>query len=415
MSFYGNNYHMTPGLKRRKPDRKRRALKKIGFFMLFLVALCMAVSLVFFASSLLMSGTVANKNQRMVMAGLFCGAGLFSLLGYFMTAWIRRLYASRKSHSRRSASNNGSALLIVLLLSALAVGILLGMQTASRISLRAAESRLSMTRLRLVAGDAARGMLQRLADDEDLLSDHFGEEWAQAVEIEYPDGTRVRGRATDTQRRFDLNNLASTHPANAAELTAIMLDRVMTECGRPNLAEQIDALRDWVDDDGEGPFESRFYSGRDPAYAPPNSPILAMNELYWISGWRRELIFGRARDDRPAAGELLTAIPVERRAPLAVNVNTAPPELLRALFGHNSAQIVDLLLSMREQAPLRSLSLLQNALGVNTYQRLAPFLDVKSRFFDLRIDAVKDGRGVLLNVLAERESDGKVSVVNWSL
>jgi len=100
----------------------------LGFFMLFLVALCMAVSLVFFVSALLMGGTVADKGQRMIMAGLFCGGALLSLLGYFLMSWIRHLYSSKKSHSRRSASKNGSALLIVLLLSALAVAILLGMR-----------------------------------------------------------------------------------------------------------------------------------------------------------------------------------------------------------------------------------------------------------------------------------------------
>lgn len=383
--------------------------------MLFLVLVCMVISLVFFVAAFLMGGTVDDKSQRMMMAGLCCGGALISLLGYFLILGIRRLYSSRKSNSRRSSSKAGSALLIVLLLASLAVGLLLGLHTAGRIALRKSESRLAMTRLRIAAGDTARGMLRILADDEDLLSDHLGEDWSQPLEVEYPDGTLVRGCVNDSQRRFDLNNLASLRPEGASELSAVLLDRIMAECGRPNLTSEIEALRDWVDDDGEGPFESRFYNGRDADYGPANSPILAMNELEWIEGWRPGLIHEKAREDRPAAGELLTAIPLGRRSPLALNINTAPRDLLRAVFGGGSAQIVDLVVSMREQAPLRSLALLENALGRASFRRLAPFLDVKSSYFDLRIDAVKDGRGVVLNILAERASDGTVSVVNWSI
>lgn len=415
MSIYSSNYESVAGRQRRKPDRKRRFLKKMGNFMLFLMVVCLAVALVFLATGLFMKVTVAAKNQRLMLAGLSCGGAVVSLLGYFVFVGLRHLYSKGKEHSRRSPVNSGSALLMVLVLLAVAAGVLMQLQSASRIRLRRAESGLRTARLRIVAVDAAKQLLQRLADDEDLLADHVSEEWAEPLAIEHPDGVVVRGRILDAQSRFDLNNLAATRPANSSERAAQALRDIIHECGLARSGGVVEALADWIDADQDGLYESRIYLKKDLPYETPNGTMDSIQELDWIEGWSLEMLAAINQEGRPALRELVAVIPVERREPIAVNVNTAPPQLLKTLLGAGNSQIVDLLVSMRTELPIRSLAMLENAVGSFELERIEPYLDVKSEFFDVRVDAEHEGHAVLLSALAQRASDGTVSVLRWNL
>jgi general secretion pathway protein K len=415
MSMKSKNHNHGGGIPKRKPDMKRRLMKKLGGFMLFLMVMFFVLSLVFIGSGLLVQGTVAARDQRFMLAGASCVAALLSLLGFFIVLGIRRLYANRKDSSRRSFSNAGSSMLLVLILTATAAGILLQLQTSAAIRRRAADSAMIMTRLKIAAGDTAQFLLRRLADDDDLLSDHLGEDWAAPIVIEYPDGIRVSARVLDSQRRFDLNNLAATRPQNSSAWARQLLRDMMSDCAIPAISARLDALADWIDADSDGLYESSLYGQREAPYNAPDSFLQGLDELKWIQGWDAGTYRSRSSDDRPALAHLTTVIPSARNTPVPVNINTAPAEVLASLLGGRRQQLVDMLLSLRENTPFKSLALLENAIDENEIEQLRPFLDVKSSYYDLVVEAGTRGRGVSLNALAQRTPDGSVSILRWSI
>jgi len=302
---------------------------------------------------------------------------------------------------------------MVLVILAAATGMVIKIQYNARSALARADRGFQEGRLRVAAADMARNLLQVLADDEDLLVDHWSEDWAAEFELEYPDGVTARGRIMDEQRLFDMNNLTAVRPEKAGETAERVVGEIMRECALRDTELGLDALMDWVDEDGEGQFESRYYSQKDVVYKCPDSFMLGLNELEHIAGWSRNMFKQKAEDAETALKDCLTALPVGRREPLRVNVNTAPPVVLQSILGGGNAQLVELLVSMRRDSPLRSVSIIESVVGSRRMSILEPFLDVKSRFFRINVECALNGQRERLDVLAERLADGEMQVMRW--
>jgi general secretion pathway protein K len=110
----------------------------------------------------------------------------------------------------------------------------------------------------------------------------------------------------------------------------------------------VDSIQDWRDADelhrAHG-AEGDFYLRLPVPYRARNRNLQAVEELRQIRGVTREVYFGT--DGRPGLGELVTAAAVG-----AVNLNTAPPPVLKAL-GLSDAEIEDVVRT-RVRAPFPS-------------------------------------------------------------
>jgi general secretion pathway protein K len=128
-------------------------------------------------------------------------------------------------------------------------------------------------------------------------------------------GGTIEVRIEDATRRLDLG---------APEL-APALRRLITSLGlQPGLA---DTLADWIDaDDVPRPYgaERQWYLGRQPPLVPANAPLGAVSQLALVRGWSDEAV-ARVRPFVATSGER------------AVNPNTAPPAVLAAWLGSESA------------------------------------------------------------------------------
>jgi hypothetical protein len=141
-------------------------------------------------------------------------------------------------------------------------------------------------------------------------------------------GGTITLRIEDATRRLDLN-AAELAPAVRRLLAGLGLD--------PALG---DTLADWTDtDDVPRPYgaERQWYLGRHPALLPANAPLGAVSQLLLVRGWTPEVV-ARVRPFVATSGER------------AVNPNTAPPLVLAAWLGSESAARA--MLAERERRPL---------------------------------------------------------------
>lgn len=179
--------------------------------------------------------------------------------------------------------------------------------------------------------------------------DHPGEDWAKYALTTPVEGGSVSGKIADQQGLFNVNNLAATNPTERA----FQLQWFTALLGALDLPTALaDALQDYVDADDQGPKEDLAYLGKTEPYRTANQPIQSIDELNRIEGFEDKII--------EKLKPFITAIPVltppaqvasTPTVPVTpLNVNTAPKEILEAVFGSgNGAQIE----TLREKAPFK--------------------------------------------------------------
>lgn len=303
---------------------------------------------------------------------------------------------------RRQGAALVATLGILLVVSALALQAL-ALASAAR---RNADAEMRMTLLRATAHDAALLAIQRLADDDDLQCDHAGEPWARPEGWTTPEGITVRVRVRDASSRFDVNNGALPEMEDRAAAADLLAD-ILHAAGHPVWRETADAIRDATDPDHEGEWDRPRQDGDVPG---PNRSLLSPAEL--------NRVFQRAErgqdiESRPWM-DLITAYPVTPAHPEPVNLNTAPEMLLQGLFGPTRKAWVAGLIELRDAAPLRSLNsvaVLADPLRMNRYR---PFLDVRSRWFEVEAESAQSSRSIHLQATVYRHPDGRVQIMRWT-
>jgi len=192
----------------------------------------------------------------------------------------------------------------------------------------------------LAGADWARALL---ADDRRLGDvDHLGEPWALKLPPLPVENGELVGQIEDQQGRFNLNNLVVGGKINVVQLAHFR--NLLTTLGLPD--ELADALADWIDADslpqpGDG-AEDAYYLTLDPPYLAANQALIDVDELALVRGFDDNV---RARL-RPYVSALPTFT--------AVNVNTAPAEVIAAVIDGLDLGGAQLLVAQRDRAYYRS-------------------------------------------------------------
>lgn len=318
-----------------------------------------------------------------------------------------------RSHRRR-----GSALILALSVLGVLLVLLGHLLLEARAGAALAAARLERDRLGALAEDAVRRALQRLADDEDLLCDHPDEPWAREESLATPSGDRVRTTVVDVNRRFDVNNLALEASASPRLPAEDILTDIFLLCGDAEPGPRVAALRDWIDADRDGPFETAHYEDLTPRRMPTHRPLESWAEWRWVAGfsesWLADPSLGAAPPgSHPSLSDLLAVVPGPRRRPTAVNLNTAPEALLLVLFGRSQRHVASAVVALRSAAPLRSIDGLAALADPLRMSRLLPYIDVKSDRYHIEAVASGGGAEARVRALAQRDPDGTVRVLRW--
>ncbi|MBI2383436.1 MAG: type II secretion system minor pseudopilin GspK [Gammaproteobacteria bacterium] len=250
-----------------------------------------------------------------------------------------------------------------------------------------------------------KSILQR--DRADNQVDHLGEDWAQPVDHLPLDEGFARGGVVDLQGRFNLNNLGAQNPQPYVDqfrrLLLELAQEKEVEIQDPNVL--IGAIRDWMDRDDlpgskEGPgAEDTDYLNLDPPYRAANRPFASVSELLAVRGMSKELYAVL----RPYVCALPEITPV--------NVNTASPELLRALSAQpDEAKLSAFVGSQKEEPAEDKQTPIQD--GVFGADLDPNMISVSSRYFQLRGEIVVGSGRVALYSSIYRPDQGSPVVLD---
>ena len=204
---------------------------------------------------------------------------------------------------------------------------------------------------------------------------HLGQPWAFRLPSTPIENGSIGGYITDAQGRLNVNNLVATGPGATAARAA--LQRLFGELGVP--AALLNAIADWVDADdqttGEGGAEDNYYLAQTGAPGlAANAPVRRVAELLSVRG-ADPMLIGRLRQFVDALDP-----------PTAINVNTAPAEVLVAAIGGLDATGAAALVASRTQMPFGSIadfrSRLRSDLNIDE-----TILAVRSDWFVVSIEA----------------------------
>lgn len=182
-----------------------------------------------------------------------------------------------------------------------------------------------------------------LSDDRRISNvDHLGEPWALKLPAMRVENGELLGAIVDQQGLFNLNNLVTDGKTNLVQLGHFR--GLLAILGLPD--ELADALADWIDNDNQPQprhgAEDEYYLALNPPYLAANRRLTDLDELALVRGFDDNV---RARL-RP----YVTALP----RTTAVNVNTAPPEVLSAVIQGLDLANAEILVTQRTRAYYRS-------------------------------------------------------------
>jgi general secretion pathway protein K len=234
--------------------------------------------------------------------------------------------------------------------------------------------------------------------------DSLKDEWARALPPLPAGPGIVMVRVTDEQGKLNLNMLRTT-TGTSHGLWREIAQRVFALRGvDPQL---LDPIVDWLDNDD---FPERHGAEKDhylnlaPPYAPRNDFLLSLGELGRVEGLTPAI--------RAKLGEVITILPGKNAT--LINVNTAPVEVLAAVFPTVEAQAITQFLDSRVEVPVRGASELIRRLGANAREtaNMHQFVTFRSGFFAITALATVEPVSQILSVTVQRRS-GAVTPVFW--
>lgn len=415
--FYTAPSSSSPSARR---HHRRKQLARIALF----CGVTGGVSLAISAGLLLFSQLYGKNVERrfLVMAAIYLAAAVVLLLMQkALKLWNRRLQptsrlpAGQEPFDAHRRYRRGGALIVVLGVVALVALLVAHVQVRAAMSRRQLERDLLRARLQAVASEAAFYALHLLAEDDDPHCDHTNESWCVQTEWKDPSGTTVRLRVVDQNRFFDINNLVS-EPGQAAREPADILADLMTLCGDFSPEERVTTLQDWMDTDSEGVWEASYYA-RQNRPGPVNRPLTTWQEWLAVQGFDRAYFRLRERATwyEPFKADplsVLTVLPGPRRLPIRVNVNTASATVLTGLLGLASEDTAVALVNMRNKRPFRSIDELMWA-APDVVRTARSYLDTRSRYFTIHVQASAGDRVEAIFALAERGREGQIEIRHW--
>ena len=176
------------------------------------------------------------------------------------------------------------------------------------------------------------------------------------------------------------------------------------------VAEIVDSIKDWIDADekvtGYG-AESSYYASLDPPYEAKNAPFDCIEELLMVKGITKEIFYGTK--EKPGLAEYVTA-----DSDGAININTAPKMVLRALSAEISAELADRMDEYRrkEGNDLSSTQWYKQVPGMADVTITPELITVKSNYFKIiSIGKMKNMSQSLSGVV--KRSGQTVQIIKW--
>jgi general secretion pathway protein K len=231
---------------------------------------------------------------------------------------------------------------------------------------------------------------------------NLNQPWALRLPAMPIENGSIGGYIVDAQSRININNLATSSSAGTS--TRAALQRLFATLGLP--VNAVNAVVDWVDTDDKatepGGAEDAWYLSQPTPGLAANAPIRRVDELLL------------ARGINPASIARLRPFVAALDAPTAVNVNTAPAEVLSAIVDGLDAAAATQLVASREKTPFATIGYFKARLPRPDMVVDESLIDVKSDWFEVSIEARQGDTVARARALLKRSSTpGDWPVVVW--
>ena len=357
----------------------------------------------------------------------------------------------KHSYRRRNAPDRqrGVAIITAMLVVALGSITMVAISASQQLDMQRErnEGLIQQARTLGISGERfAAALLYRDVQDELRgNSDSLDDDWAQTIPPIPIDNAAIKGCVVDMQGRFNLNNLINQdgviQPAYVDQFKLLLQELNID-------VTKADAVIDWVDEDINATIpegaEDDYYTGLEIGYRAANTPFVSLSELQLVKG------FSSADPEQVEDYELLlphiSALPKTSNA-TAVNVNTATPEVLASMSEGEikpiaadvarwdtgayedypeCEDIFDLAADdapetfqageERDVTPYETKEDFITGLGstIPADEFLQVDYDVKSSYFQVRIDVEAEGIRLSQFTLFERDGSGRTRVVSRS-
>jgi len=248
------------------------------------------------------------------------------------------------------------------------------------------------------------------------------------------DGT-VTVKITDLERRININKADQTVLNQALTLVGVDAGDI------PAIS---DSILDWVDPNPNSSVhrpngaKSEYYQGLDPAYDAKSAPMDDLSELLLVRGITEDMYWGAASTNHAPAffqktdkfGRILDAPAFttglhEIFTPLSdgrININTASAVTLQAIPGID-ANAADQIIKIRsgpdgvdgteDDTPFNNVGELVNAVNPQIVSQLSRFCDVRSKTFEVEVDAQLGGSKRKFFAVIGRVSPREVQILSF--
>jgi general secretion pathway protein K len=230
--------------------------------------------------------------------------------------------------------------------------------------------------------------------------DHLQEDWAAGdLVFEFEDG-EVAIRIEDLQGRFNINSLMN--PGNAGRQAQARFVQLLQHVGLDTMF--MDRAIDWMD----GDIAARPLGAEDYAYLDLERPYRTASQLM-VDTTELRLLLDMDAESFELLLPFISALP---DSSAALNVNTAPPEVLQAVSDRLSSDMSnDLILERDSQKGYQSVTEFLQSSYVAGLGIAAAGLGVQSKFFEIRIRARYFERNAYLTSIVQRNHDGSMRVI----
>lgn len=248
-----------------------------------------------------------------------------------------------KRLKRILSGHSGVALITVILIISILVAAALELNRLSRADIYSAANISDGVKLTYIAKSGfygAAALLINSNNDYETLRD----DWAHAEVLSaqskalFANGSFMV-RIEDEKGKIPINKLVTGGAVNAniKDMLLLLLKQPEFDLNERKAAEIVDAIIDWIDENNEitgAGAESSYYASLAAPYAAKNAPLDCIEELLMIRGITYELFAGTR--EKPGLGQYVTIYGTG-----AININTAPKMVLRALTPDITVELAD--------------------------------------------------------------------------
>jgi len=299
------------------------------------------------------------------------------------------------------ARQHGTALLAAILVVAIAATAAAGLLHSQSLAVHEYEANADAAQGRIAARAGIAWAAAVLHQDGRVSAiDTLQEPWATPLPATQIEGTTIAGAITDLQGRYNLNNVVRSGSAQPVEVARYK--RLLATLGLPEgLA---DSLVDWMDADaqphGAQGAEDDYYRTLASPYRTRGTGLADIHELLRVRGYTAEVYAALA----PYVG----ALP----SPSAINVNTAPPEVLMLAAQGLTLADARLLATARERTPFRDIGDFRARVPVSAHPVDNDAVRVTSEFFLVDAAVRRAAADVRAQAIVQRGA-GPWPVVIW--